>query len=261
MLRAPDLFHRTQVRRYGHVVVKDTGPWSATVRSLLRHLESVGFAWSPRLAGPGHNRGEANTLAYTYVEGEFLERGSWSHDAAVTIGRMVRELHEATASYRPPLDAVWKPWFGRALGGSKRIVGHCDVCPWNVVTRDGLPIALIDWEVAGPVDPIVDLAQACWHIAGLYDDVVAERKGLPPLAERARQLRAMVDAYGLTARQRRGFVDLTIEFAVHYTAYQADDAGVTPESTDPSLIWALAWPARSAAWMLRHRRALESAIT
>lgn len=114
---------------------------------------------------------------------------------------------------------------------------------------------------SGAVDPLVDLAQACWHVAGLYDDVVAEREGLPPLEERMRRLRAMVDAYGLSVRQRRGFVDLMIELAVHYTAYQADDASVTPESADPRLIWALAWPARSAAWMLRHRRALQNALS
>jgi len=41
----------------------------------------------------------------------------------------------------------------------------------------------------------------------LHDDIVARREGLPPLAERARQLRAIVDGYGLSARERRGFVD------------------------------------------------------
>ena len=117
-----------------------------------------------------------------------------------------------------------------------------------------------DWEVAGPIDPLVDLAQACWLNAKLFSDDVAQREGLPSLAHRARLLRAMVDAYGLATRQRRGFIDQMIEFAIHYTAYQADDAGVTPESTEPALIWALAWPARSAAWMLRHRRTLQSAL-
>ena len=42
---------------------------------------------------------------------------------------MLRELHDATAPYRPPPDAVWRPWFGRALGGARHIVGHCDVDP------------------------------------------------------------------------------------------------------------------------------------
>ncbi len=261
VLRAPDLFHRTAVYRSGAVVVKETGPWAATVRALLHHLHRVGFAWSPRPAGPGFDQPGHHTISYFYVEGGFTHPGPWSLEGAATIGRLLRALHDATASFRPPRNALWQPWFGRAIGGRARVIGHCDVAPWNIVARDGLPVALIDWEVAGPVDPLVDLAPACWLNAKLFSDDVAEREGLPPLAHRARQLRAMVDAYGLSPQQRRGFVDRIIEFAVHYTAYQADDAGVTPESTAPELIWALAWPARSAAWMLRHRRMLQNALS
>jgi hypothetical protein len=35
---------------------------------------------------------------------------------------------------------------------------------------------------------------------------------------------AIVDAYGLTARQRRGFLNQIIEFAICDTAWEADDA-------------------------------------
>jgi hypothetical protein len=85
---------------------------------------------------------------------------------------------------------------------------------------------------------------------------------LPPLADRARQLAVIVDAYGLTARQRRGFLNQIIEFAICDTAWEADDAAVTPETTAHSIaLWAMAWRARSAAWMIRHRGALETALT
>jgi thiamine kinase-like enzyme len=53
------------------------------------------------------------------------------------------------------------------------------------MARDGLPVALIDWEIAGPVDPMVELAQMAWLNAKLHDDIVAEREHLPPLAARA----------------------------------------------------------------------------
>jgi hypothetical protein len=42
-------------------------------------------------------------------------------------------------------------------------------------------VALIDWEWAGPVDPRIELAEVCWANAGLHDDIVAEREGLPSL--------------------------------------------------------------------------------
>jgi aminoglycoside phosphotransferase (APT) family kinase protein len=137
------------------------------------------------------------------------------------------------------------------------------VAPWTIVARDGLPVALIDWETAGPVSPLVELAQLCWLNAKLHDDIVAAREGLPPLADRARQLAAIADGYGLTARQRQGFFDQMVEFAVCDTAWEADDAGVKSEdlTSHPIALWAMAWRARSAAWMLRHRRVLEAALT
>ncbi|MGZ4433218.1 MAG: hypothetical protein ACXVW7_06265 [Trebonia sp.] len=71
-----------------------------------------------------------------------------------------------------------------------------------------MPVALIDWETAGPVDPLVELAQLAWLNAKLHDDVVAPETIAHPVAP-----------------------------------------------------WAMAWRARSAAWMIRHRRTLETALT
>ena len=65
------------------------------------------------------------------------------------------------------------------------------------------------------------------------EDDIAEREGLPSLEVRARQLRAIVDAYGLSTTQRRGLVDRIIGYAIHDTAEQADAFGVTLETVDP----------------------------
>jgi hypothetical protein len=105
----------------------------------------------------------------------------------------------------------------------------------------------------------VELAQTCWLNAKLHDDIVAEREGLPSLADRARQLRAIVDAYGLPANQRRGFLDRITSYPT--TANEADDAKVTPDMTShPCALWAMAWRARAAAWLIRNRRPLENAL-
>ena len=121
--------------------------------------------------------------------------------------------------------------------------------------------AKLRWDFAGPVDPLVELAQACWLNAKLHDDDVAKRDGLPPLAHRAKQLRAIVDSYGLSIKQRSGFVHRIIEFVIHDTAEQANDAGVTPDTADRETLWALAWRARAAAWLIRHRPTLQNALS
>jgi hypothetical protein len=150
------------------------------VHALLRHLEDVGFGAAPPLVGSGLDADGREVL--TFIDGEFTQPGPWSLDAAAAAGRLLRDLHRATRSFRPPPDAVWFPWPGRDLGRPVKVIGHCDVAPWNIVARDGLPVALIDWETAGPVDPLVELAQLAWLNAKLHDDIVARREHLPPLA-------------------------------------------------------------------------------
>jgi aminoglycoside phosphotransferase (APT) family kinase protein len=121
-------------------------------------------------------------------------------------------------------------------------------------------MALIDWETAGPVDPLVELAQACWLNAQLHDDDIAEKHGLPSPGARAAMVRMISDGYGLERRRRARLVDLMIEVAVQDAADQARHGGVTPESQDVEPLWAVAWRVRSAAWMLTHRHVLCRAL-
>ena len=249
---------RSAVYRRGNVVVREIGPWGKSIHSLLRHLEDVGFAEAPRVVGTGFDPDGRETLSY--IDGEVIDPAPWTLEGAAAVGRLVRKLHDATASYRAPDDAIWPPWYARDLGGPARIISQCDIAPWNIVSRDGLPVALIDWELAGPVDPMVDLVQAAWLNANLHGDDDAGLDDLLPVSERVTQLRAIVDAYGLSAKQRRGFLDLMIEVVVHATAFEADAANVTRETTDPEALWGLAWRARAAAWLVRGRRTLQNAL-
>jgi Phosphotransferase enzyme family len=262
VLRVKSQFHPVAVERIGDVVVRDAGPWTPTVHALLGHLERVGFPGAPRIVGSGRDATGRETLSY--VEGEFNDPGPWTLDGAASVGALLRQLHNATASFRVPPDAVWYDWFGRTLGGAERVIGHCDMAPWNIVTRAGRATGLIDWDRAGPVDPLVELAQTCWLNAKLHDDIVAAREGLPPVEERARQLRAIVDGYGLDQAQRRGFVEQILEFTVHDAADEADLAQIGSdqpmEQLEPNVPWALAWRIRAAAWQLRHRPILERAL-
>ena len=146
------------------------------------------------------------------------------------------------------------------------MIGHGDTGPWNVVAQGGIPVALIDWEFAGPVDALWALAETAWLNAQLHDDDVAERFDLPSAERRAHQVRLLVDAYGLDVPERVGFVDRMVELAVHSARAEAVQYQVTPETTAAiaasgyPVMWAVTWRARSASWMLRHRELLERAL-
>lgn len=249
---------RSTVTRRGDVVLRPARPWSRTVMALLRHLADVGVEGSPRPVGDGF--AADGREAVEFVPGGFVHPHAWSDDGTAAVGQLLRRLHDATATFVPPHDAEWQPWFGRDLGRTPRVLGHCDTGPWNIVARDGLPVALIDWETAGPVDPLVELAQAAWLNAHLVGDQVAELQGLGSIEDRARRLRLLVDGYGLARAHREALLDHVVSVIVADAHTQAVEAAVTPASTDPAPLWAMAWRTASADWVLRHRRPLLAAL-
>jgi Ser/Thr protein kinase RdoA (MazF antagonist) len=256
--------HPSKARlRSDHVVLRKAGAWSPTVFAVLRHLEAVGFAAAPRVIGDGFTEDGREMLSF--VPGDSPHPRPWNDDAIFQVGRLLRELHEAMSTFTPPQDAIWRPWFGRDLAGSHEVISHCDLGPWNIIAREGMPLAFVDWEFAGPVDAIWDLVHTGWLNAQLHDDDVAERNGLGSAEDRARQLRLLLDGYGLLHDQRADLVDRLIEFAVHSARDEAVQASVTPESAavDSSgfpVLWAVTWRVRSASWMIRHRSLLKEAV-
>ncbi len=247
---------RSAVHRKGGVVYRSGGPWSKSVISFLRHLENAGFQGAPRVVGSGFDDQGRETLAF--IEGAFVHPEPWPEGAMFRLGELLRELHKAGASFEPSDDAIWRPWFGRTLGGDRRVFGHCDFSPWNIVARDGLPVALIDWETAGPVDALVELGQACWLNAQLHDDDVARRVGLASPEERARHAALICDGYQLPKSDASRLVQAMIDVAIADAADQAVDAKVTPELSGP--LWGISWRARASAWMIRHRQLLIRAL-
>ncbi len=181
------------------------------------------------------------------------------------IGDLLRQVHEIGSTFEPGPDARWRPWFARALPGSRPVLGHGDLGPWNIMARDGEPVAFIDWDNAGPVDALWELAQVGWLNAQLHDDDVAARNDLPEASVRIQQLVAFLDGYRLERSARLGLVDLMIEFAIRSARDEAVGGSVDSETQSPSesgfpLLWAVTWRARAAAWMLDNRAGLESAL-
>ena len=75
------------VYRRGDVVIREAGPWTPTTHLLLRHLEQVGFPYSPRVVGSGFDDQGRETLATVQEalskEIERLEEGALGADAAI----------------------------------------------------------------------------------------------------------------------------------------------------------------------------------
>jgi len=238
------------------VVHKAVGPWTPAVSALLRHLQEVGFTGAPRVVDDG----------YGFVPGDSPHPRAWSDDAVAGVGALLRGLHDATASFTPPGDAAWQWTWLRDLAGDDVVISHCDTGPWNIVGEAGRADAFIDWEFAGPVDRLWELAETVWLNAQLHDDDIAAMHGLPDATTRARHARAIVDGYGLRAADRHELVDRLADVAIHSARYEAMSSRVTIDSRAAiaedgyPILWGVAWRARSASWIARHRRLLRRAI-
>jgi aminoglycoside phosphotransferase (APT) family kinase protein len=151
---------------------------------------------------------------------------------------LLRRLHTAAAGFEPTtIDYRFHPHPPR-LG---QIVSHGDLGPWNTVYRNGIPVALIDWDAAQPVDTLVDLAAAAWAFVPLAPTEWLAEAGFDPLPELPSRLRCLVDAYGLADCQEilpaLQHAKLTEVERVKYAPIGAADAATTLEHLAGQLRW------------------------
>ena len=193
------------VVRTGDTVRRPVGPHTAFVHALLRHFEDVGFEGAPRVLGLD----EKGREILSYVEGTAalapLLRGG---DVLTGLGKLLRRMHDVQAGFDSPPD-----WHEEALqpveavAGHPRVVCHHDVFPPNVILRDGAPVALVDWDFAGPAPRLYDVASAANHWVPLRPDEQAEKWGLADMP-RAERLVVLCDGYGLSADDRLALLDV-----------------------------------------------------
>ena len=74
---------------------------------------------------------------------------------------------------------------------------HNDVCPENVVLRDGIAVALLDFEFAAAGRPVYDLALLARLCVPIGDDFDQARLGWRPAARgRQSNTRGLSDSVG-----------------------------------------------------------------
>jgi Phosphotransferase enzyme family len=205
--------------RIGDTVRRPVRPFSATVQAYLAHLHQAGFTDAPVPLGVD----EQGREVLSYVPGDVprapLPAETAGDDVLVALAGLIRRLHEASAGWVPPPDAVWGGIPGAVPpppgpDGEPELVSHRDYYPGNVVFRDGLPAALIDFDLAKPTTRIYDIVNAMWEWAPLRDP----RDRAPAFADAdvPRRVTVFADAYGMTAEQRRLFVPMAIFVARRY---------------------------------------------
>jgi Phosphotransferase enzyme family len=159
--------------RVGGTVRRPLGERSDYVQVVLRHLEAVGFDGAPRLLGIDEQAREI----LSYLPGAVLASSPalLSDTRLRSAGALIRRFHDATA--------------GTPLAADGEVVCHGDLGPHNIVFDGERAVGLIDWTGAAPGPRLIDFAHAVWCCADVAEPEV-------PVAEQARRVRVMCDAYG-----------------------------------------------------------------
>jgi Ser/Thr protein kinase RdoA (MazF antagonist) len=255
------------VVRVGDTVRRPRGPWSSSVASYLLHLERVGFEGAPRFLGiDGQGRDILDYVPGDVPGQPVTEMWAATDAVLVEVARLLRRLHEASASFVPPADAVW---FGDDVEVElpadlppeppADTVSHFDVTPQNVVFRDGRPVALVDFDLTRPGSRLRDVVNTAMWWVPLHPP----RDRDPAFAESdvPDRLARFVDAYELDAAGRAVFLDVAVAGATrswHRMRANAEQRGGG---------WTRMWDEgagdrilRRRAWLLEQRADLEDAL-
>ncbi|MDJ0768653.1 MAG: phosphotransferase [Ilumatobacter sp.] len=191
-----------RVVRLGPHVLRPSSSHSDSIHALLRTLREAGFEGAPRPFG----RDPDGRERLEFIDGEVpvVPYPDWSQsDAALaSIAMLLRAFHDAARGFDPS-SLAWSDRLADPAGGT--VVCHNDVELSNVVFRDGVAVALLDFEFAAPGRPVYDLAQFARVCVPIEDDVDRARMGWRP-ADRPERLRLIADAYGLDREGRDGLL-------------------------------------------------------
>ena len=178
------------VTRVGDTVRRPAHPWTTTVHALLHHLREAGFTGAPAPLGFDEQGREVLEFMPGAVGHYPLSQEVKGEIALRSAARLLRAYHDATEEapgltsdgwQLPPLEPV-------------EVVCHSDFAPYNCVFRDGIAVAMFDFDFARPGPRAWDLAYALYRFAPLAGPTNPDTFGeIAAQADRARQF---LDAYG-----------------------------------------------------------------
>lgn len=216
--------------RVGDTVRRPLRPFSLTVQAYLAHLHRVGFSDCPIPLGID----DAGREVLSYVAGDVPREPLPPETAALDVlrglGTLVRRLHDAAEGWSPAADACWGGLPGGGLGplndSEPELVGHRDYCPGNIVFRDGLPAALIDFDLAQPTTRLYDVVNALYWWGPLLDPL--DRAPAFVELDVAERVSIFADAYGLATELRHQLVPFAAETVAAYHRRARAAASVNP---------------------------------
>ncbi|MFE5241122.1 MULTISPECIES: phosphotransferase [unclassified Streptomyces] len=247
------------VFRRGALVERPAPRNAHALHAYLLALKEHGFDAAPApvaLTGDGREQ-------LTFIPGDVAlpPFADWAmtKTALESVGRLLRRLHETSAAIKVDTRAGWPEDLADPEGGT--MLCHNDVCPDNVVFRDGRAAALIDFDLAAPGRPLWDVAMTARYWVPLVDPASAAAL-YPSGLDAPARLRILADSYGLSPQDRAelfGVIEQATDVCRAFVARRVADG-------DPVYLRALAerggwerWD-RMRTWLAERRETFTAAL-
>lgn len=184
------------VVRVGDTVRRGLTLHSESVHQLLRHLQNKRFAGSPRFLGIDAQ----NREILSFVEGETgIPPSIWQSDEAIiATASLLRRYHDATLDFAAADNATWA--YRHPDPARHEVICHNDFAPYNFVYKDGIPIAVVDFDLAGPGPRLKDVAYAAyWMVPLSFNSADQKEYAAADIDQGSRRLHLFCRAYGIHA--------------------------------------------------------------
>lgn len=196
----------TRVVKVGLTVRRPIRPFTSSVQAFLAHLWNRGVRCIPQPLGTDADGREVLSYVPGEVPVEPLPDWAASDHVLAALGQMIRSLHDAAQGWEPPLDATWGGIPGSNTSNALNdpaleLIAHHDYCPGNVVFRNGMPAALIDFDLARPTTRVSDCANALYWWAPLLDPL--DRAAALVDADIPSRCRVFADSYAMSRSDRK----------------------------------------------------------
>ncbi len=194
------------VLRIGDEVQRPANPHSATIHRFLRHLRSRGVAVaSDPIAITGDDR---ERLRFVPGDVPVPPYPTWAQSEAALVSTtyLIRALHDGSVDFAASPTDTWSDEMADRAPAGDLVVCHNDVCLENVVFRDSVAVALLDFDFAAPGRRGHDLG--CFvRMCVPVDDEDNRAKFGWEATDLPGRVRLVADTYGCTLDQRREMLD------------------------------------------------------